>query len=402
MFGSKNRSKRDARRELIDSMPVDPNGDVTEDYLRGRHAARSARSRIADERSTARKVYPMRMPPEQAVSWVAHPGRYDVEGIDTRGKANVKRRERRPATPKAKTPAGKKAKPKYPKAKTPAKPKGPIPVKDSGVIVSGKEIVDITNIFNSTYCAPFPFGNDECAVDCKLSYGISLSRKDGKGMFGLDNDAVTGLILFDCYDMLRFDRGAIYKISLEDDKMVFRTGGDFSEIALVGSVGRMGGKPQTIEYYNGGRTPEQMFEFDSAAVTQALEKMEEGGVWVCGLESTRWGISLASDNEYFDFIIGPRMSGISGGSSYHVGSFHTVMKVLAPYVHSMGFCPGGPLVMKGEFGDYALTVAIRSFNSRRRRVVRNREQPQEWVSAPVSAVNGAEVAGVSPSAGRGG
>lgn len=343
MFGSKNRSKRDARRELIDSMPVDGNGDVTEDYLRERHAARSPRSRLADERSTARKVFPLRMPPEQAASWVAHPGRYDVEGIDTKGKANVKRRERRPATPKA---------------KTPAKPKGPIPVKDSGVIVSGKEIVDITDLFDSADCPGFLFGNGEFSMEFHAAYGISLSRNDGKGMFGLDNESVTGIFVYETYELAALDRSATYKISIEGNKMVFRTGEDFSEIATVVTVGINGVRPFMMEDYTDGRTPGQMFEFDAAAVTLVLEKMAAAGVGKCKLASTRWGITLSSDDGYFDFIIGPRMNGISGSATYQVEWFLTMMRALAPHVHSMGFCPDGPLIVKGEFGDYALTAAL--------------------------------------------
>jgi len=56
------------------------------------------------------------------------------------------------------------------------------------------------------------------------------------------------------------------------------------------------------------------------------------------------------------------MNGISGSSVYLVEWFLTMMRALAPYVHSMGFGPDGPLFMKGEFGDYALTAALAETN----------------------------------------
>ncbi len=352
MFGSKSRSKRDSRRELIESMPVDGNGDVTEDYLRARHAARSPRSRMADERSMARKVYPLRMPPEQAVSWVAHPGRCDVEGIDTKGKANVKRRERKPS-------------------KTPAKPEGPIPVKDSGAIVSGREITDVARLCVDADCTMM-LGNGVCSMVWEGTYGYALSRCDGKDLYGLDPGASSDLFVYHAEEISGLDPNATYKVSLEGNIMVFRTGEDFSEVALMEQT-MYAGNIRTPEDVANGCSP-AMFEFDPAAVTLILEKMAGAGVRECKLASTKWGISLSSDDGFFDFIIGPRIRGLSGSSVFKVAPFLTMMRALAPHVDSMGFCPDGAFVMKGEFGDYTLTAAMKrsadtviySGNSKRR------------------------------------
>ncbi len=357
MFWSKNKASREARDQLVASMPVDENGDVREEYLRARNDARSVRSRTADGRSTAKKVYPLRMSPEQAVSWVNNPGRSDVSGIDTQSPANIERRTKRakgsaPAKPKGTAPT-------KPKAQTPTKPDGPIPSKSPGVIVSGKEITDVARLCGDADCLPMVLSNGVCSTTWEGTYGYALTRRDGKGLYGMDADESMDRFVYHAEEIAGLDPNATYKVSLEDDLLVFRTGRDFSQVALKEKTNHIG-YIRTPEEMSNGCTP-AMFEFDSAAVTLVLEKMAGAGVRECRLSSTKWGVSLSSNDGYFDFIIGPRMKGTSGSSVYLVAPFLTMMRALAPHVHSMGFCPDGAFTMKGEFGKYGLTaVMVRS------------------------------------------
>ncbi len=395
MLRSENRSRKESREALIASLPVDENGDVPEDFLRRRNNLRSVRSRAADGRSTAKRVYPRAMPPEQAAAWVMNPGRYDVEGIDCDGKANVKRREpkaakakttkgksakpkapaEKPVEPKTKAPAGKTAKPKTPKAKAPAKPKEPekpaapkkpkTPAKNSGVVVSGSEIVDVAKFIDGANCTPLALGNDQYSMEYATSYfysdyGVALSRKDGKGLYGLDNDKVWGLCACGLYNLYRLDRDAVYEISLEGKNLVLRTGPDFSVVAQEVST-RRDERPMTFKWMTNGFMPPDMFDVDVAALKRALGKLERANVVYCRLETTEEGVVMTPSRGKSDFraVIAPPTGGKRKWSDYGVHQLNSLVKALAPYVHSMGFCPDGPLVLKGEFCGYEMTAVLK-------------------------------------------
>jgi len=382
MYSSKNRSRKESREALIASMPVDDNGDVPEDFLRRRNNLRSARSRAADGRSTARKVYPRSMPPEQAVSWVMNPGRYDVEGIDCDGKANVKRRgttaskpkapAKKPAKPKApsrkaskpKTPTGKTAKPKTPKK--PAAPKKPkAPAGGSGAVVSGDEIVQVANFIDKADCRNLALGNGQfsmefAASDLKSDYGIGLSRRDGRGMFGLDNDAVWGFCAYEVYNIVHLDPAAMYAVSLEGEKLVFRTGPDFSDIELKVDASRVQ-HPMSFEWMTNGFAPPEMVDFDIIQLRRALGRMDKAGVMRCKLESSEKGVTVSPSRGegVKGAVIAPPMGGRTKWASYSVRGLYKLVKILAPYAHSIGFCPDGPLVLKGEVGGYEMTAVFK-------------------------------------------
>ena len=400
MQRSENRSRKESREALIASLPVDDNGDVPEDFLRRRNNLRSARSRAADERSTARRVYPRNMPPEQAASWIMNPGRYDVEGIDCPGKATVKRREpkskpkapkaktpkgrttkpkapaEKPVEPKAKAPAGKTAKPKTPKAKAPTKPKEPekpaaptrpkTPARNSGVVVSGSEIVDVAKFIDGANCTPLALGNDQYSMEYATSYfysdyGVALSRKDGKGLYGLDNDQVWGLCACGLYNLYRLDRDATYEISLEGKNLVLRTGPDFSVVAQEVPT-RRDERPMTFKWMTNGFMPPEMFDVDVAALKRALGKMERGNVVYCRLETTDEGVTVTPSRGKSDIraVIAPPTRGQRKWSDYGVHQLNSLLKSLSPYVDRMGFCPDGPMVLKGEFCGYEMTAVLKS------------------------------------------
>ena len=52
---------------------------VTLAEVKAAHRKRSRRARTQDERKRAKNV----LPPEKYHLWLRHPGRYDVEGVDT-------------------------------------------------------------------------------------------------------------------------------------------------------------------------------------------------------------------------------------------------------------------------------------------------------------------------------
>ncbi len=339
MFRSKNKASRAKRDELIASMPVDENGDVTEAYLRARNEARSRRAKMADGRSTAKRVYPIRMPPEQAASWVMHPGRSDVEGIDTASPANVGRRG---------TNKGKATKPET---------SGPVPAKKSGAVVSGREIVAVSDLLVAMECGMMALGCGDCSIGgWNRAYAISLSRRDGRGLFGLDNGASGGLYVDAIRETFRFDEDALYKVSVEDGELLFRTGENFSTTAMFLSTFR-GGHYTFEDFY--GPVPAQTFEIDADNLSIILARMADEGVECCRLESTKWGIKILSEDGIFDFIIGPR-TGAVGSSVYSVAKFRTLLDGLSPYVHRLGFDPGGLLVLKGEIEGYELAAVMKS------------------------------------------
>ncbi len=395
MLRSENRSRRESREALIASLPVDENGDVPEDYLRRRNNLRSARSRAADGRSTAKRVYPRNMPPEQAATWVMNPGRYDVEGIDCDGEANVQRRQTKstkgktakpkapadkPAKPKAKAPAGKTSKPKTPKAKAPAgktakpkapatpkKPKAPapIPAGNGGVVVSGAEIVDVANAIQAANCTPLALGNDQYSMEYATSYsysdyGIGLARRDGKGLFGLDNEQVWGLCACEIYNLVKFDRDAMYEVSLEGDKLVFRKGPDFSTVYREIST-RRDERPMTFKWMTNGFMPPDMFDIDISQLRKALWRLDRAGAVYCKIETSPDGVAVMPSRGKPEprSIIAPPTGGRVKWSDYAVHNLHAFVKALSPYIDSMGFCPDGPLVLKGQVCGYEMTAVFK-------------------------------------------
>ncbi len=394
MYSSKNRSRKESRAALIASMPVDENGDVPEDFLRRRNNLRSARSRAADGRSTAKKVYPRNMPPEQAVSWVMDPGRYDVEGIDCDGKANVPRRgtntakpkaptgktskpkapAKKPAKPKAKAPAGKTSKPKAPtgttaKPKAPKKPAAPkkpkAPATDSGLAVSGSEIVEVAKFIDKADCRNLGLGNGQfsmefAASDLKSDYGIGLSRRDGRGMFGLDNDAVWGFCAYELYNIVDLDPNSMYAVSLEGENLVFRTGADFSDVELKVGAYRVE-RPMTFGWMTNGFAPPEMVDFDVIQLRRALGRMDKAGVMYCKLESSAKGVTVSPSrgDSVKGVVIASSMGGRTKWSNYTVRGLYKFVKILAPYATSIGFCPDGPLVLKGEVAGYEITAVFK-------------------------------------------
>ncbi len=336
MFGLRNRKDRKA---LIESMPVDDEGNVLEGYLREHNDARSERSRRADSRSTAKRVYPIRMSPKQAASWVANPGRSDVEGIDTKAPANVGRRGTKATRPKA-----------------PA----PVPVRDPGVVVQGDQVIAIATIYMAAECLPICLGNGECSMDWKGNYGIALTRRDGRGMFGLDNASVSGLCAYNSEDMNELDGDVLYKVSVEKEKLVFRTGEDFSDIELKAATIRID-TPFTPESIGGSANP-QMSDLDAFGFRELLDRMKDAGAVTCELESSKNGISIKSSGgrSVIRGVIGPPMGGKAVRSCYRVDDLHTLMRGLTPYVYSIGFSPDDPMVLKGRMDEYEIVAVVRS------------------------------------------
>ncbi len=370
MFGSRNRSRKESREAVIASLPVDENGDVPEDFLRRRNNLRSRRSIIADGRSTARKVYPRSMPPEQAVSWVMNPGRYDVEGIDCDGKANVPRKGTKASKPKA--PAGKKAKPKgKPKAKKPVKPrspktktppepvKPPVPAKAPGAVVSGKEIADVAKLHKAMGIEQIALGNNICTYDGAHVYVLALSRPDGRGMFGLDSDEVGEFFLSDIDAIAGLDEKALYKVSLEGEAVVFRTGPDFAKEALTVSA------PSNIRSTLASRLSDNVpssreFDLDTATLARVVRQMGDTRAGQCVFISSKEGTNVVSSGGMCEIeaIVGSPVEAELAMASYPVQYLNTVVKAVAPYVDRAKMMKDYPLVLEGTFGDYRLTAMI--------------------------------------------
>jgi len=346
MVGSKGRSnsKRE-REELIASMPVDEDGYVPEKYLLERNGLRSRRAISADGRSTARKVYPSRMPPEQAVSWVMNPGRYDVEGIDTRAPANVERRGTKPAKPK--TPTEKTSKPKAPK----------IPVS----AVFGSQVAALVTIVNASDCAPIALGNGQCSMESSGEYGIALSRRDGKGLFGLDNDAVDGLLAYTSNGMADLEEDAVYTVALRNGKLVFGYDDDIPGVALLASTLQVN-SPFTPEQLLDGFDYPSMFDIDVWELRQLLSRMEDANATRCTFESSKNGVVVTSSGgkNAVRGTIGSSMRGGTVRSSYDVHKLNTLLWGLTPYAYSLGFCQDGPMVIRGRIDEYSITAVIRS------------------------------------------
>ena len=363
MFGSKNRSqsKRD-REALIASMPVDEDGCVPEKYLLERNGLRSKRALMADGRSTAKKVYPSRMPPEQAASWVMNPGRYDVEGIDTRSPANVERKGTRPTKPKA--PA---RKPAGPKAKAPS---SPVPERDPGVVLSGQEIMDTVKLIASVSGnAPVNMGYDRYSMSSDARVKISLTRMDGKGLFGLDADVVKDRAIASPAPIGNLLPMALYKISVEGDELLFRRGPDFSEVELsVPIVTPMSAAVSVASASERFSRYESDVEFDLDAVEmrRAADSMAQLKCDYCTLATGSWGAHLIADikpkmrrsmTEKIDRKVGgPTNRNMT--SMYTVQSIRRATKEASRYITDARYGDGEPLIMEGTFGEYRLTVVV--------------------------------------------
>ncbi len=356
MIGSENRTRRESRGILIDSLPVDADGNVPEEFLRRRNNLRSRRSILMDGRSTARKVYPRQMPPEQAVSWIMNPGRYDVEGIDCRGKANVQRKEPKKSTGKAKT-------------------KAPEPANVPGVVVSGKEIADTAKLFVSVIGNhPIAMGHDAYSSD-DGDLSISLTRTDGRGLFGLEENLVSGLAIVDPAPILKLSPKALYKVSVEGDRLVFRKGPDFSDTVSV-SIGPS--EKRTATELFGSFRPTHEFDLDAVTFGQAVGEMCENLSTLCILGTGPSGtyanaLQLSAESKgrpRVRALVGSPFYGKGATATYQTESLRKALDATAPYLYGARFGNDRPLIMEGTFGSYRLTVSVLNVGRRRRCSVR--------------------------------
>ncbi len=374
MFGSKNRSKTKREKEaLIASMPVDEDGCVPESYLLERNSLRSKRALIADGRSTAKTVYPSRMPPEQAASWVMNPGRYDVEGIDTRAPANVERKGGKASKPKTPT------KPKAPKPKAPAQPSGPIPSKESGVIVSGREIVDTLKIITSiSGNNPVAMGYDRYSMGSDARVRISLTRTDGKGLFGLDAGATKDRAIATPAPVKKLSPKAVYKISIEGDELLFRRGPNFSDVEMsvpivTPDTGVFSVSPAK-ERFSRYQADEE-FDLDGDEISRTAEMMTKLKCEYCTLCLKDGATRLFSDikpkmrhawegKHWIDREVGsPTNEKIS--SFFTVKSMRTATKETGQYLTKGRYGYEEPLIMEGAYGDYLMTVLVLNVGTER-------------------------------------
>jgi len=359
MFGSRNRSqsKRD-REALIASMPVDEDGCVPEKYLLERNGLRSKRALMADGRSTAKTVYPRRMPPEQAASWVMNPGRYDVEGIDTRSPANVQRKGTRPAKPKTPT-----RKPAGPKAKTSS---SPVPERDPGVVLSGQEIMDTVKLITSVVGNNVIHLGDHGLASNGDDLALSLSRRDGKGLFGLDDDLAERYAIISPAPIKKLSLKAVYKISIEDGELLFRKGPEFSHVDL--SVPLI-----TLEKPIPRDDVERLFsmstvgfDLDADEMYSAADRMMQVKSEYCTLTSAQWGARLTADikpsmrvssTEIINRKVGgPTEENVR--SVYSVKAVYNATKGTRQYLTKARYGQDRPLVMEGTFGEYHLMVFV--------------------------------------------
>ena len=365
MFGSKNKSSK-PRDAVIASLPVDEDGNVPEDFLRRRNNLRSRRSRAADGRSTARKVYPKSMPPEQAVSWVMHPGRSDVEGIDCQGKANVPRRDTKKGT--GKQPA--KAKPKKPEGPEPKvpEPKAPEPVVPS-VVLSGREIVDTIRLITSVIGDHPVFMGHDMYITWDDTHYISLSRRDGKGLFGLDADATEDKEILTPMPITKLSVKEVYKVTLEERRLVFRTGDDFSKEALEVRVGFAGHPRHLPSLYRQTRFHStDSFVPDIPTFRTAVRQMYDTGSDCCYLVGTGKGTFITTRKEKksrceIEAIIGGPVDGDGAGryptrAGYWTKSLYLLLKGPGDYLDSARFGEERALILEGTFCDYHLMVAV--------------------------------------------
>ncbi len=365
MFGSKNRSqsKRD-REALIASMPVDEDGCVPEKYLLERNGLRSKRALMADGRSTAKTVYPSRMPPEQAASWVMNPGRYDVEGIDTRAPANVERKGTKPTKPKA--PARKPAGPK-PKA-----PSAPVPVKESGVVVSGREIVETVKLITSVVGNNVIHLGDHGLASDGNHLAVSLSRRDGKGLFGLDDDLAERYAIISPAPIKKLSLKAVYKISIEDGELLFRKGPEFSHVDLSVPLMTLENPIPQDDVARLFSMSTVGFDLDADEMYHAADRMMQVKSDYCTLASAQWGARLIADikpsmrvssTEVVNRKVGgPTEENVR--SMYSVKAVYSATKEARQYLTKARYGQDRPLVMEGTFGEYHLTVLIVNLRTR--------------------------------------
>ncbi len=370
MLGSRNRSRRESREAVVASLPVDEDGNVPEDFLRRRNNLRSARSRAADDRSTARKVYPRNMPPEQAVSWIMNPGRSDVEGIDCDGKANVKRREpkkakakgkEKPATPKAKAPAKPKqpvgSKPKAPAPRT-SGPKAPRAVQTPSVVVSGKEILDVVKLVKETGGERLPLGYGGSYANGSFSVRTALVRGAGRGLFGLD-PGISAKRYVDIGGISGLDAKSVYKLSIENDALTFRKGPDFSEASLSVPV-IMRDYEQPIQEVLEATHPTHEFSLDSATFARVLRQMRDVRTKVFQLESSSEGTFVTTwggGDCHIKARIGGAATDPKATALFSVDVLQQ-MNAVGQNLYVGRFSDDYFLVLEGSFGDYALYLMV--------------------------------------------
>ncbi len=218
------------------------------------------------------------------------------------------------------------------------------------MIVSGAEILSIMELVCEAGCPALALGNGECSTHpLTRTYALGLSRRDGRGMFGLDNGQASGAW---CYAdaFYKLDRDEVYKVSLEDEQLVFRSGKQSQFTDLRVNVLR-NERPYLVERLQTNAKPTNSFGLNAVALERALKDMAGEGVEWCRLESDEdwtWVLSDAVSCE-----IGSGSAGLVR-ADYRVEYLRPMVAATSPYVRMAEFSQDGPLILKGTFGDYEL------------------------------------------------
>ncbi len=373
MFWSKNKASREKRDELIASMPVDENGDVREEYLRARDAARSKRSRTADARSTAKRVYPLRMPPEQAVSWVNNPGRSDVSGIDTDSPSNIERRTKKapakktkgkaPAEPKAKEPTKPKA-PEKPreKPKESSKPEKPKELaRDSGTVFAGEEIVQIAKLADS-FGVALPLSQDTMMLNDD-AIQIALYQGDPtptKSLFGLDLPE-TCYCIQDPRPLTKLDRRSSYKVTFDGIFVVFSKVADQSKKALRVPVDRRDYWRRFSDFQELLGTSHAS-RLDCQALSVAIRQMVDVGMSACAIkvengelvvDASEWRCGIRA-------VIGACPHAEGCGAVFSPTLVKVLLDASGPVFDRILFGRNCPMVLGGTLGHYKIIASVRN------------------------------------------
>lgn len=87
--------------------PAKSGKTVSKAEQQARQNQRSARSKAADSRATSARTYKQPVTEEQFARWSKTPGRYDLEGVDTKKKSSAKKTSSKAAPKKASAPKAK-------------------------------------------------------------------------------------------------------------------------------------------------------------------------------------------------------------------------------------------------------------------------------------------------------
>lgn len=336
---------------MIESLPVDEDGNVPEEYLRERNDARSKRSRNADKRSTAKRVYPKGMPPEQAVSWISNPGRSDVEGIDTRSKANIKRRE-----PKAKAPTKPPEKPASPKGR-----KAPVYVlkQEPGEVVSGAEIVQIAELAVALGSS-LPLYQAVPMITCD---GVNVALYIGKPctvktLFGVLSRNLDYCIP-DPKPMTKLDKRSLYKVTSDGAWLKFAKGPDFSKEVLKVPLG-LGDQRYSSNIDMVQDRTDRASYLDCQALAVAVRQMVDVNVSPCILkvEDESLQIQASAWNCGIRAEIGCVGNAKGYSATFSPAIINNLLKATGSVYRVILFGRNCPMVLSGSFGRYNILVSI--------------------------------------------